>query len=424
MRLLLIGLTLLLSACGGGSKVDNSSAFDLDFSNLKPYVANGPYANVLARCVAITKNSDSCTLKELPPIGFTQNFPDDNTILNHLVVSHTWMGDRFAEYLTRIPDSVRYQLRATTAIVIDDDIRPAHYKDSTGAIYLDPALLWLTNTEKQTINTKQDFRSDFGKDLQFKRTWRYILNGQYAWNSYSLTDNQERTLDDIVVHLSWLLMHELAHANDCIAPDQLSLLDSNESFYQNVENQKNKQACLYQQLASSDPLQSQEWLDLAQVLFAGVASNATQRALTPEQVGADFGSDIANDTYNYSSVREDVAMNYEEAMMRFEYGSDRDVVILPMYDQFDCNTVLIKWGQRGRLGDLLIKTRAKFVVDRIIPEIDTSSLFNNWGAPMQLPIDESYCRTDYSTQNGQSKKYQSQDSIKLQQRLEHQIEIQ
>lgn len=170
-------------------------------------------------------------------------------------------------------------------------------------------------------------------------------------------------------------------------------------------------------------MQSQIWAALAQVLFAGQASTSSQRAMSPEDVGLEFASDLANDTYNYSSVREDLAMNFEEVLMNYEYGAKRDVVILPIYETFDCQTALIKWGQRGRIGDLLVKPRAQFTVDNIIPEIDLAPLLAAIAVPFQMPLNESYCRTDYSANGNKAGKYQRLDSFKMQQRLENKLEI-
>lgn len=393
--------TVNLLSCGGSSQQkqptdDSPLITPSDFSNLKAYRDSGPYASVLVNCVSIESDSDSCKLSELPPIGLNNSDPTIDDVLNHLVVSHQWMGDRMRDLLEIMPSDMLLMLRSNTAIVIDDDIRPAYFKQSTGAIYIDPGYLWLSNAEKITINPKEDFRSNFGSDLQFKRLWRYLINDQYAWQNYSLDGTEVRTIEDIVIGISWLFYHELAHANDCLPPDQLANLDTTSSYYSNYLNIANAGLCVHDRLVSLYPLTSDLWSSLATVLYHGNDSTTQQQALTPEQVGMDFENDHANDTYSYSSVWEDTAMVFEAVMMKRSFDADRDMVIVPFYEQFDCNTALVKWGQRGRLGDQRIIDRAKFVLGEILPEIDVDSFFATQPQPIQIAVDESYCNLSYT----------------------------
>ena len=75
---------------------------------------------------------------------------DTDAIMQRLVVSHDWMGQRFKEVLDILPAEILQLMSGVTAVVIDDDIRPSYYTNWTGAIYLDPANLWLTNDDSLT----------------------------------------------------------------------------------------------------------------------------------------------------------------------------------------------------------------------------------------------------------------------------------
>jgi len=312
-------------------------------------------------------------------------------------------------------------LRSNTAIVIDDDIRPAHFRRGTGAIYIDPAFLWLTNEEKASINPKEDYRSNFGDDLQFKRLWRYTIGNQYAWQNYALDGTEERIITDTLISTSWLFYHELAHANDCMPPDQIATLDSGQSYYDNHLTIVNNGLCVHDRLISSYPLISSIWSSLAGVLYHGNDSTSAQRAMTPNDVGNEFSTDIANDTYSYSSIWEDTAMVFEAILMKRNFNADRDMVIVPFYDEFDCNAALVKWGQRGRLGDPVIIARAEFVVGEILPELDLSAFYLNQPSPTQMPMDVSYCSLDFTSNKAESVQ---ESSSTMQQRLQNKREIQ
>ncbi|WP_019028263.1 hypothetical protein [Colwellia piezophila] len=158
----------------------NSNSNSIDYSNLQPATGTEPYTGNIIRCVAIKDASDSCTLNELPIIGLNNTKPSIDEIMNRVVVSHSWMRQRMRELLVIMPAEMLLLFRATTAIVIHQDIRPAHYRLETGAIYIDPAYLWLTNEEKSTINQQADYRSEYGSDLQFREIGRLVINNQYA----------------------------------------------------------------------------------------------------------------------------------------------------------------------------------------------------------------------------------------------------
>ena len=64
--------------------------------------------------------------------------------------------------------------RSIRAVVIANDIRPAYYSASRGAIYLDPDFVWLTPEEGAVVSDEPDYRSKFGVDLQYRFHWRLV----------------------------------------------------------------------------------------------------------------------------------------------------------------------------------------------------------------------------------------------------------
>ncbi|PCJ45626.1 MAG: hypothetical protein COA74_15375 [Gammaproteobacteria bacterium] len=420
----LLVIFISLFSCGAGgdsSSTDDGVELNPDFSDLQPYLPNGPYAAQLKNCVSIVNIPDSCSLNQLPPIGLDNSTPTIDDILNHLVVSHMWMGDRMRDLLEMMPADILLLLRSSTAIVIDADIRPAYFWQLTGAIYIDPALLWTTNEEKETIDPTEDFRSNFGDELQFKRLWRYIINNDFAWTSYSLTGIEERTNADNLVLTTWLFYHELAHANDCLPSSELDNLARGDSYYENFLTIRNSGKCIQDRLTALYPLNSGIWHSLANVLYKGDDATNQQKTYSAEFVAAEFITDVASDTYSYSSLWEDTAMLFEEILMKKNFNADRDLVFVDFYDTFTCSEVLVKWGQRGRLGDSDVIERARFIVGELLPEIDFTELFANQPAPFNIPLDVSYCITDYSSQNA-GKHQQSTKAMQVRLQNQHKID--
>ena len=168
------------------AEIGNNAYFKDRKATVFAYNSTSPYADNLGACVYTNTLISSCTLAKVPLLAAEVNSssatPSIASIMDRVVVSHQWMGDRFKEFLTDndINHDIKKLLRATTAIVISYDIRPSFYWAATGAIYLDAENFWLTPQERDTINEAPDFRADFGNDLQFIIPWRYIKDNDYA----------------------------------------------------------------------------------------------------------------------------------------------------------------------------------------------------------------------------------------------------
>lgn len=187
-------------------------------SHMQPYHADSPYADALSDCVYNNTLSESCRFSTLPLIGQQTESPTIDDILDRTYVSHPWMGDAFKDFLetSDTASDLLSMLRATTAVVIAYDIRPSFYWAVTGAIYLDANNFWRSPEERDTLNTQPDYRSNFGNDLDFSIYWRYTRNNEYFYPQPGLaaSDRRTRTREGVEAALSWLMYHELAHAND------------------------------------------------------------------------------------------------------------------------------------------------------------------------------------------------------------------
>jgi len=383
-------IILLLQACSGGS--GGNSSGDNGISDIKIYNSNSPFAAVLSDCAKADTPSNSCTLETLPLIGQETNTPTIDDIMERVTVSHEWMGLRFEQLLGQLPSEVLPLFKAVTAIVIDADIRPSYYDTIAAAIYLDPSYLWLSVAEKRTINLKEDYRSNFDDPLAFRSFSRYVQNGDYAYDYWSLTDESTRNISDIKLSASRVLLHELAHANDFMPPGSYINLDSNQSVYHAIGAISND--WISSRLYALNPLQSSTMFSLADVMYRGYTPTQADLQISASQVGEAFETDGASDDYGYTTQYEDIAMLFESSMMKYLYDVDHEVgfvTTLP-YDGW-CYDYQIRWGAIGRIGDLNVKDRAQLISSEISTDMNLSAFFDtledvtgtsgNWCTPAQ-----------------------------------------
>ncbi|GAA6172766.1 hypothetical protein NBRC116592_24360 [Colwellia sp. KU-HH00111] len=374
--------------------INSNAYFDTRVAEVFAYNENSPYKATLTDCVYSNSLTSSCTLSKLPLIASevqnSNSTPSINTIMDRVVVSHQWMGDRFKAFLENNDphDDIKNLLRATTAIVISYDVRPSFYWAATGAIYLDADNFWLTAQERDTINEAPDFRADFGNDLQFVMPWRYVKENAYASAYIPSHIRSDRAASAGLYRLTSLMYHELAHANDFFPSTE---------WYSHSAQTRILDAALStdfesDQLSVAMPLTSQIMRDLAQVSFAGVDANSTQKSYLPADVETFFSADSATDFYAYSSLREDYAMLFEELMMQKRFNIFRDVAITnqPTGSNVTGQDYIVTWGQRGRIGDTKIKPRVLFSAKRVLPEFDSESALAAVADPINMIIGENW----------------------------------
>lgn len=384
-------VTILVEAA---DDINSSALFEERVARVFPYNANSPYAKDIVHCVYSNTLIDSCTLDTLPLIAKETSdssaSPSIEDIMNRVVVSHSWMGDRFKHFIENFDEHNDFKnlLRATTAVVISYDVRPSFYWAATGAIYLDAENFWLTPQERDTINEAPDYRSNFGDDLNFVMPWRYVKNNDYASRSFSRNIRATRTEEDGLYRLTSLMYHELAHANDFFPSTKWYSYSSNSTILQAALSSDTES----DKLTNAYPLNSNEMNNLAQVSFRGETATSTQVNYQPGDVEGFFSTDGANDYYNYSSTREDYAMLFEELMMKSRYSIDRDVAITnnPSGGNVTALDYIVAWGQRGRIGEAHIKPRVSFSAKRILPEFDSDSAITALAAPIPMVIGDNW----------------------------------
>jgi hypothetical protein len=167
--------------------------------------------------------------------------------------------------------------------------------------------------------------------------------------------------------VSWLMYHELGHANDFFPVWQWPTIPSNTTpLAFSAENEPSSTV-----FSQRFPLASSEMQKLAQVSFAGQGATEQQKALQATDVQALFEPDQAPDYYCYSTVREDFATLFGHFMMAYRLGVSADVAILSSIDN---PQLLVTWGQRNRINALEIQTRVQSAVEAIFPQLDVAQI--------------------------------------------------
>ena len=371
---------------------DSGSILETVTSHMQAYRPNSPYAAALEACVYNNELTSSCTFAQLPLIGQQTESPTIDDILDRTYVSHPWMGEAFEQFLQTSDSSedLLQMLRATSAVVISYDIRPSFYWAVTGAIYLDANNFWRSPEERDTINTQPDYRSGFGSDLDFSIFWRYVKEGEYYYPQTGLAASTRatRTQQGVDAALTWLMYHELAHANDFFDYTTWSTLSNSNTPLNYVNNN----TPLSTGLENTLPLTSSQLHALAQVRYGGDAANSTQRAYSAAQVANWFANDGAVTFYSYYTEREDFANLVERFMMLYRMGASADVGIFSG-DAVDDGSYNVTWGQRDRINDDNLQLRVDYAVSRVLPLLDIPAIQAAMPKPTLFPDGSTWFNT-------------------------------
>ncbi len=307
--------------------------------------------------------------------------------------------------------------------MISYDVRPSFYWVVTGAIYLDPNDLWLTPSQRDTINEAPDYRSNFGNDLNFVMPWRYVKDNQYASLGVPITVRANRTLAQINPDLASLLYHELAHANDFF-PRSVHATLTGPRLLDDYSRRNASKSLISDQVSKTYPLTSTEMMGLANVSFLGAAASNVQKTYQASDVSTFFSTDIASDFYAYSSTREDTAMLFEEAMMSHRYQILRDVAITNKPAILTADSLIIDWGQRGRIAQDSLENRAALVIDEMLPELNGISLVESLPEPINMVQGQSWRQTlAISPANTQLKGQSNAAAINAESRFEAELRL-
>jgi len=413
---LLTASSMVLSACGDGvseggaagvvetlgTQVPASERRIISEDFARPYVADGPYADVLAKCML--NDATPCTLGEVPFIGQEYDNPTVANIMERVLVTHDWMGLRLEQLLSAMPPETLPLFEPITAIVVGSDIDRSNYWSKYGRIRIDPKYLWLSKSEKRTLSDRREsvYGVGYSSNMNYGAAWRMVRNGDYAWKGYSIYDDEERALSDIQLYATRLIWHELAHASDYIQPYIYPQLLDSDTTLTAVDKVRNSKQTI------SDRLYADElgitdrfsWMfSISDHLYD--KDDPPLLDFTKNFTGADAGSYMADEgrimLYSYLTRREDVATLFAHAMMKRYYGVSTEFAFVDLprnIGSASCEDYLIGWGVSNRLADPAVKIRAEYVMKQILgEEIALDNFMANLGTESLLPAGEAWCLT-------------------------------
>lgn len=402
---LALGLVLASLGCGGGGGGDRVepggagaprdegvSGEILPLERARPYRPAGSYAEVLARCALVERVEDACTLETLPFLGDGTRDPTLEEVLERTLVTHDWMGRRFGEVLAAAPPEMLRLFGSVTAVVIGSEVRPSYYWSGHGAIFLDPAWLWTTVTEKRTVSRADDPRADNDRELGFLFWIRAVRGEERAWRFVSLASDEPRAFEDMFLPAVSLLYHELAHANDYMPRTRLPFVDPSLRPGEATDAVASEWGAWL--LTELYPLLATELDALAEVNFFGAEPSETQKAYTPSFLGALMDPDGAAEYYAYSTDQEDLATLFEAAMMFRHHGVRYNVAFTDRpidTEDYGCEDIPVGWGSRNRLGDPWVLERARYALVLVLDDPAATLDDTRVGATVPMRVGESWC---------------------------------
>jgi len=364
----------------------------VDIDGVYPYRPDGRHADVLADCALIEDFRDACPLSTLPFIVQENPTPAIGDVMDRVLVTHDWMGERFETLLESRSAELLPLFGSVTSIVIGSTVRPSNYWTGTGGIQLDPAGLWLTVEEKANVSIEEDFRAPFRRLLGFRDFWDIHVAGRSIFGRFGLEDRSERTLRDIELPTMSLMFHELAHAADFLPPGTSSLLDSELIPAAALEQLFTE--WLSPSLDERLPLNSELLITLGQVRFRGETPTEEQSAVSGTVAGAEMAADGATHFYSYSTIREDFANLFETLQMKRLFDADVHLAYTVQPEDpenFSCADLQVEWGVLNRLGDPSVLERARDVTESIYGPDPTLDVFvaaqQGTEIPMEVGVD-------------------------------------
>jgi len=334
-----------------------------EIDELYAYRRDSEYADVISDCMLIEDWRDGCTLDTLPFIAQADDTVTVEDIMDRVVVTHDWMGERFEQFLNEAPNLMIDLFGSVTSVRIGSTIRPSSYWTGTGAISIDPLYLWQTVEEKQTVAVDEDYRAGFGNGLIFweRRSWR--IDGYPARTFHSLEDYSTRTASELEFNLYALMYHELAHAYDVLPRPEIYRLNSSMNSADALWDIRDGR--LSDALTNDSPLLSDTLKEIGRVKYHGDDATEAQRSMDAYFIGAEMANDGAARMYSYSSTREDFANLFETVMMKDRFNANQYLAVVTTPEDpnnYSCSELTVSWGTRNRLSDPLVNSRAQRVM--------------------------------------------------------------
>jgi len=390
--------SLLLIGCEDGSTTETKTVYKY-LEDSFAYRTDGAYSSVIKGCAEAYYVEDLCSLTTLPLLGQEKAVPTKDMIMQRVLVSHKWMGDRFAQMLDILEDDIKILLANARVIIIDSDLSVSGY-GGDGRIKITPDYLWMTTQEAQTLISSSDENTDDTentdkqdnsiKKLQFDPFWIWSKDNSSAYNSISSDSNTPRSTDDIKYLMAYSLYYSLSLAKNLIPKDGFSALNQSKSLYSNyIDNEAN---WISTRLYSNTPLTSDKLIHLADVYYNDTNATQEDTTLNAEDVGRLFEDEGASSFYGYNGKLADIGQLFSETMLKYHYNVDSDVGFTNRRDSDSCTDYILGWGEYNRIASPLVKPRAEFVANEILPTVNWSEFFaSSVGESRPMSIGDNTC---------------------------------
>ncbi len=354
----------------GGLSIFNQQRF------LTGFLTGDAETDLLSYCLF----EDICLLEELPILRHSYSNLTRERIMQRVRTSQPWMLERMRELVNALPDAYIPLFGPLTAIAVTDSIPHPYYRSLNGAIYIPPSFLWKTLEERDSLNIPQDPRISDPESTPFTVKWRYLdANGSDPFFYHNMLYPHNRTLEQTLPPFAIMMAHELAHANDFVPPETENLPDPLSTFYDAFVINTDY-ARISKELAAIYPI-SLPLRQAAQEYYYPPHRNISVPRMTAEEIMTNFEHDGASSFYGSYKAEEDMAMLFEEVMMKEFFELDRYIAFTQFVPQTNstCENFMVhfmvQWGEKNRFAAPTVRDRARFVAEKVLPRHDFSSLF-------------------------------------------------
>ena len=380
--------SLLLIGCEDGSTTYTKTTHEY-LEDSFAYRTDGVYSGVLKKCAEVYYEEDLCSLNTLPLLGQEKSIPTKDMIMQRVLVSHKWMGDRFAQMLDVLDDDIKVLLANTRVIIIDSDMSIISYPGD-GMINIPAEYLWMTSQESQTLITSTNDNvntSDTSvKKLQFESFGIWSKDNK----KFNISSNNSRSTEDVKYHMAYSLYFVLALAKNVIPKDGFSALNKSKSLYSNYID--NESDWISTRLYNNTPLISDKLIHLSNVYYTYTDITEEDKTLNAEDVGKLFQDEGASLFYGYYHKKADMVELFSATMLKYHYNVDTDIGFTNSSDSTSCEDDIIGWGEYNRIASPLVKPRAEFVANEILPTVNWSEFFaSSVGESRPMTIGDNTC---------------------------------
>ncbi|MBF0365976.1 MAG: hypothetical protein HQK50_10420 [Oligoflexia bacterium] len=370
--LLLFMIVFLSNSCGK----KNEDRLLLDSGNnassnvnidLIVYKETSPYKKIFEKKITNrsfkSNHGPSASLKDIPMIGmeYLGQKITVEAIMNRVIVSQKWLGKKFEIFLkSQVDDYLLTLFRPVQFIVISEDV-PDHLNGFVheGGVFLYPRYLYSDESEKNELkidNSRKHNSNIFNFEYSSNAfDDSNILDGDFSGWEYNWIKQR--------FSLAAVLYHELAHISAKMPAASISKVDPDKKPYLDM----------YQDdFVVLDPVSATNRANsIARGYYSITALPPDISKLFSKDIVDIFENGLSPTLYGYCNQNEEIAELFERYMSLANFGLEEYVYFSDRPENGWGNSWLdvpISWGQKNRILRPDILERARFLVEKFLPE--------------------------------------------------------